>query len=147
MKLKILTLSACVFGSSSVYSKESSDWSAGFGLFEFGGHFGAKYAYHLDEKNSLTLSAGIIGYAVGYERQISENLIAGISAGMQFSYAEDGFAVAKLNYYFSGANTSSWYVGASLGIKEDDGDCYVFCLNDDTEQLEATSGIHIGYKY
>jgi hypothetical protein len=129
------------------HADESSNWSAGIGLYEFGGHLGVKYAYDLDPQNSVTVAVGTIGYALGYERKINENIIAGFNVGAQVAVAEDGYAVAKVNYYFDGVEQSSWFVGASLGAKEDDGDCFVFCPEKDTNKVEPTFGIHLGYAF
>lgn len=147
MNINKLALAFLALVSLNGHANEAGNWSAGIGLYEFGGHLGVKYTYDFDEQNSGTIAVGTIGYALGYERKMNENIIAGLTVGAQVAAAEDGYAVVKVNYYFDGVDHSSWFVGASVGAKEDDGDCFVFCPRKDSNSIEPTFGLHLGYAF
>ncbi|ALO43271.1 hypothetical protein [Pseudoalteromonas phenolica] len=138
------TLSIACFSS---HANDNSSWSFGAGHFEHGGVLGAKYTYEINEKHSAFASIGIIGYAFGYEYQLNDHIDLGLTLGQQAAYASDGFLVAKANYYFSNQGKKGFYVGASFGVKEEDGECFVFCAQEDTEKVKSTGGIHIGYRF
>ncbi|WP_394192700.1 hypothetical protein [Pseudoalteromonas atlantica] len=144
-KLFIFVLLALSFCCTSVMAKNT--FSAGAGFYEFGGHAGVKYKYSIDDLHALSAAVGVVGYSVGYEYSMSAYTTVGFSAGQQVAVAEDGYVVAKLNYYFQGIDNTSWILGLSAGVKEEDGDCLVFCEKKDTEQIEGTVGIHVGYQF
>ncbi|MCF6435353.1 hypothetical protein [Pseudoalteromonas sp. MMG022] len=145
MKTRQVLLALLLCASHNVAAQSS--WSAGVGLFEYGGHVGAKYQTQISENHFASASFGIIGYALGYEYKVNEQLSVGVTLGQQVGYAEDGYIVTKLNYHFNGFDNSGFVIGASLGVQEDDGDCLVLCPRKDTNSLEGTAGIHIGYKF
>ena len=138
------TLSILTFSS---HANDSSSWSIGAGHFEHGGVLGAKYTYNINEQHSAFASIGIIGYAFGYEYQLNNHVDLGLTFGQQAAYASDGFLVAKANYYFSNQGKEGFYVGASFGVKEEDGECFIFCEQADTEKVKSIGGIHIGYRF
>jgi hypothetical protein len=122
-------------------------FSTGGGYFEFGGHIGIKYKHAIDDTHSLSAAVGLLGYSLGYEYTLSEKMTAGLTMGQQVTIASDGYLVGKMNYHFQGVDTASWIVGVSAGVKESDGDCFIFCETEDTEQIESTVGIHFGYQF
>ena len=138
------TLSILTFSS---HANDSSSWSIGAGHFEHGGVLGAKYTYNINEQHSAFASIGIIGYAFGYEYYLNDHVDLGLTIGQQVAYASDGFLVAKATYYFSAQNKTGLYVGASFGVKEEDGECFIFCEKKDTEKVKSIGGIHIGYRF
>lgn len=138
------TLSILTFSS---HANDSSSWSIGAGHFEHGGVLGAKYTYNINEQHSAFASIGIIGYAFGYEYYLNDHVDLGLTIGQQAAYASDGFLVAKATYYFSAQDKTGFYVGASFGVKEEDGECFIFCEKKDTEKVKSIGGIHIGYRF
>jgi hypothetical protein len=138
------TLSILTFSS---HANDSSSWSIGAGHFEHGGVLGAKYTYNINEQHSAFASIGIIGYAFGYEYYLNDHVDLGLTIGQQAAYASDGFLVAKATYYFSAQDRTGFYVGASFGVKEEDGECFIFCEKKDTEKVKSIGGIHIGYRF
>lgn len=138
------TLSILTFSS---HANDSSSWSIGAGHFEHGGVLGAKYTYNINEQHSAFASIGIIGYAFGYEYYLNDHVDLGLTIGQQAAYASDGFLVAKGTYYFSSQDKTGFYVGASFGVKEEDGECFIFCEKKDTEKVKSIGGIHIGYRF
>ena len=138
------TLSILAFSS---HANDSSSWSIGAGHFEHGGVLGAKYTYNINEQHSAFASIGIIGYAFGYEYYLNDHVDLGLTIGQQAAYASDGFLVAKATYYFSAQDRTGFYVGASFGVKEEDGECFIFCEKKDTEKVKSIGGIHIGYRF
>ena len=138
------TLSILAFSS---HANDSSSWSIGAGHFEHGGVLGAKYTYNINEQHSAFASIGIIGYAFGYEYYLNDHVDLGLTIGQQAAYASDGFLVAKATYYFSAQDKTGFYVGASFGVKEEDGECFIFCEKKDTEKVKSIGGIHIGYRF
>ena len=138
------TLSILTFSS---HANDSSSWSIGAGHFEHGGVLGAKYTYNINEQHSAFASIGIIGYAFGYEYYLNDHVDLGLTIGQQAAYANDGFLVAKATYYFSAQDKTGFYVGASFGVKEEDGECFIFCEKKDTEKVKSIGGIHIGYRF
>ena len=48
---------------------------------------------------------------------------------------------------FSNQGKKGFYVGASFGVKEEDGECFIFCEQADTEKVKSIGGIHIGYRF
>ncbi len=147
MKNTLITLVLLALSLSGTSVMAKNTFSAGAGFYEFGGHAGIKYKYSIDDSHALSAAIGVIGYSVGYEYAMSEYTTLGFSAGQQVAVAEDGYVVAKLNYYFQGIDNTSWILGLSAGVKEEDGDCLVFCEKKDTEQIEGTVGIHVGYQF
>ncbi|WP_105169185.1 hypothetical protein [Pseudoalteromonas sp. T1lg23B] len=145
MNTRYVLLAALLFASHNAAAQ--NNWSAGAGLFEYGGHIGAKYQVQLSGNHFASASFGVIGYALGYEYKLSEKLSIGATLGQQVGYAEDGYFATKLNYHFNGFDNSGLVIGASIGMKEDDGDCLVLCPKEDTNSLEGAAGIHIGYKF
>ncbi|CAM4227498.1 hypothetical protein [Pseudoalteromonas byunsanensis] len=142
----LMALLLCV-SSNTLAQNSENNWTLGVGLFEYGGHFGAKYQTQLSGNHFVSGSFGIIGYSLGYEFKVNEKLSLGATLGQQVGYAEDGYFVTKLNYHFSGFDNSGFVIGASLGVKEDDGDCLVLCPREDGNGLESAAGIHLGYKF
>tara|TARA_Y100000588_G_C14206904_1_gene905044 strand:- start:1185 stop:1628 length:444 start_codon:yes stop_codon:yes gene_type:complete len=138
------TLSILTFSS---HANDSSSWSIGAGHFEHGGVLGAKYTYNINEQHSAFASIGIIGYAFGYEYYLNDHVDLGLTIGQQAAYASDGFLVAKATYYFSAQDKTGFYLGASFGVKEEDGECFTFCEKKDTEKVKSIGGIHIGYRF
>ncbi|KPH96691.1 hypothetical protein AMS58_01105 [Pseudoalteromonas porphyrae] len=147
MKKISLALALLAITSMSQSALAQGKFSTGVGLYEFGGHTGVKYRYSIDDTHKLSASAGLIGYSLGYEYTLSEHITAGLALGQQVVVAEDGYLVAKFNYYFQGVDSASWVIGLSAGVKEDDGDCFVFCEKKDTDKIEGTMGIHLGYQF
>ena len=147
MLKQLLLASTLSIASFSSHANDSSSWSIGAGHFEHGGVLGAKYTYNINEQHSAFASIGIIGYAFGYEYYLNDHVDLGLTIGQQAAYASDGFLVAKATYYFSAQDKTGFYVGASFGVKEEDGECFIFCEKKDTEKVKSIGGIHIGYRF
>ena len=147
MLKQLLLASTLSIASFSSHANDSSSWSIGAGHFEHGGVLGAKYTYNINEQHSAFASIGIIGYAFGYEYYLNDHVDLGLTIGQQAAYASDGFLVAKATYYFSAQDRTGFYVGASFGVKEEDGECFIFCEKKDTEKVKSIGGIHIGYRF
>lgn len=104
------------------------------------------------EISKVYVSAGLIGYAIGFETSVTENNkhTLGVTGGQEFLTSDVGFAFVTYSYHFNALANSGFVAGLGAGFRvEEYGEENDDGVWDDTDDIHISPALTLtlGYNF
>ncbi len=130
---------------------EKHQFSVGLGPNHGSPILGLQYAIK-NKFYSTFISAGLVGYAFGFEAPFSKNKkhTLAISAGKEFITSDKGFAFVSYTYHFKSFNNNGFTAGFSLGATRNQvgyDDINGYWGGTSEREIEPAGTLSLAYKF